>query len=60
MRLITFNPWVNFGSNKKILNLTNWKPLYQGINGFKKGLEVSVDWFTDPKNLSLYDAKYII
>ena len=49
-----------FGSNKKILNLTNWEPLYQGLNGFKKGLEVSVNWFTNPKNLSLYETKYVI
>ena len=49
-----------FGSNDKILNLTDWDPLYQGINGFKKGLEVSVNWFTKPENLSLYDTKYVI
>ena len=25
-----------FGSNKKILSLTEWAPIYQGLNGFKK------------------------
>ena len=38
-----------FGSNKKILSLTEWAPIYQGLNGFKKGLEISIEWFTDPK-----------
>ena len=49
-----------FGSNKKILSLTEWAPIYQGLNGFKKGLEISIEWFTDPKNLSLYKTEYVI
>ena len=49
-----------FGSNKKILSLTDWSPSYQGLDGFKKGLEISIEWFTDPNNLSLYRTDYVI
>ena len=48
-----------FGSNKKILSLTDWKQKYGGIEGFKKGLRITIDWFTDPNNLSLYKDDYI-
>ncbi len=37
--------------NKKFLNLS---PKYGGINGFKKGLKETIDWFFDNQNLSYY------
>ena len=49
-----------FGSNDKLFKLTKWSPSYQGLQGFKKGLEISIKWFTDPKNLSLYRTNYVI
>ena len=49
-----------FGCNNKLKSLTNWEPSFHGINGFKKGLEVTIDWFSDPQNLSLYKNDYVI
>ena len=49
-----------FGSNKKIFSLTNWRQDYGGIEGFKKGLKITIDWFTNSKNLSFYRSDYLI
>ena len=49
-----------FGSNKKIFSLTDWNLEYGGIEGFKKGLKITIDWFTNSKNLSLYKSDYVI
>ena len=49
-----------FGDNKKILSITNWRPKYTGIDGFKRGLKLTIDWFSDQKNLSLYSSNFVI
>ena len=49
-----------FGSNKKIFSLTDWNLEYGGIEGFKKGLKITIDWFTNSNNLSLYKSHYVI
>lgn len=50
-----------FGDNKYIKSLTDWEPQFYGINGFKRGLEITSDWFSDPNNLSKYKSNsYII
>ena len=43
-----------FGDNTLIKSLTNWEPIYGGIDGFKKGIKITADWFMDKENLSLY------
>ena len=55
-RIRPINSEVNrlIGDNRKILELTDWKPQYQGIEGFKLGLEITIKWFTDHNNLDLY------
>lgn len=45
-----------FGDNKYIKSLTDWEPQFDGINGFKRGLEITSDWFSDPNNLSKYKS----
>ena len=30
------------------------------IYGFRKGLEITIDWFNDPDNLKLYGVNYEI
>ncbi len=47
-----------YGSNEKIISLTNWKPRYAGLNGFRKGLEITINWFLNPKNLAYYSSYY--
>ena len=50
-----------FGDNSKLREVTNWQPQFGGIKGFKKGLEITVDWFTDKKNLAYYNFdKYLL
>ena len=43
-----------FGDNSLLQKLTSWKPFYGGIEGFRKGLEVTAEWFIDPANLVNY------
>ena len=61
-RMRPHNSEVNrlFGCNKKIKSITDWQPSYQGLDGFKRGLEITIKWFSDSKNLSLYRSEYII
>ena len=41
-------------SNKKAKKIINWHPKYSGLIGFKKGLSKTIQWFSNPKNLSKY------
>jgi NAD dependent epimerase/dehydratase len=43
-------------SDLKARKLLNWKPKYNGIAGFKKGLEKTIEWFDNPDNLRLYNS----
>ena len=43
-------------SDSKARKLLNWQPKYKGIIGFKKGLEKTIDWFSNPDNLRLYNS----
>ena len=43
-------------SNSKAKKLLHWKPKYQGIVGFKKGLEKTIEWFNNPDNIRLYKS----
>ena len=49
-----------YGCNKKIKKLTNWNPSYQNLDGFKKGLEITIKWFSERNNLKRYKYNYII
>ncbi|MCW7497012.1 NAD-dependent 4,6-dehydratase LegB [Leptospira levettii] len=43
-----------WASNAKAKKLLGWEPQFGGIEGFKKGLEKTIQWFGDPKNLAKY------
>ncbi|MAQ88921.1 MAG: NAD-dependent dehydratase [Rhodopirellula sp.] len=43
-----------YGDNKLIRELTDWQAEYSGLDGFKRGIELTVDWFSNAKNLALY------
>lgn len=45
--------WCN---NSKLLNLTSWRPEFSGLDGFERGLSLTVKWFTDPNNLKQYKS----
>ena len=43
-------------SNSKAKKLLKWKPEHGGLKGFKKGLEKTINWFDNPKNLKFYNS----
>ena len=40
-----------FGDNSLLKTITKWEPDFSGIEGFKDGLKITTDWFSNPKNL---------
>ena len=42
--------------NEKSKKILNWKPKYSGKKGFYKALEITINWFKNPKNLKLYKS----
>lgn len=45
-----------WAENKKAKELIGWQPHYGGKDGFRRGLEETIEWFTNPKNLAQYKA----
>ena len=45
-----------FASNKKAKKVLKWFPKYNGQKGFKKSLQKTIDWFSNPKNLKNYNT----
>lgn len=43
-----------WAENAKAKKLTNWKPAYAQRDGFKRGLQETIDWFINPDNLKQY------
>lgn len=43
-----------FGDNTRLRELTGWQPAYGGRDGFRRGLERTAAWFSDPANLARY------
>lgn len=43
-----------FGDNSLLKKLTLWQPNFEGVEGFKKGIEITANWFSKSSNLKLY------
>ena len=43
-----------FGDNSRLRQLTGWRPVYGGLEGFQRGLVQTAEWFSDPANLARY------
>ncbi len=43
-----------WASNDKARELLDWQPQYSGIEGFRRGLAETVDWFNRSENLNRY------
>ncbi|WP_113867614.1 NAD-dependent 4,6-dehydratase LegB [Paraliobacillus ryukyuensis] len=43
-----------WADNEKAKKLLNWHPEFSGIDGFKKGLAETAEWFTNKNNLKRY------
>ena len=40
----------------KAKDLLGWQPVYGGLDGFRRGLEETIAWFREPKNLARYKS----
>lgn len=45
-----------WASNAKAQQLFGWQPAYGGREGFRRGLELTAEWFQRPENLRVYKA----
>lgn len=45
-----------FADNSRLMEVTGWAPRFGGIDGFKRGLRETIDWFIEPANLAAYRA----
>lgn len=45
-----------FACNRKAKELLGWEPLYGGEEGFRRGLDATAKWFSDPGNLARYGS----
>lgn len=43
-----------WADNRKALEFTGWQPHYGGIEGFRRGLTKTIEWFKNPTNLGFY------
>jgi dTDP-glucose 4,6-dehydratase len=43
-----------WADNSKIKVLTGWQPEYSSLKGFEKGLKKCIQWYSDPKNISMF------
>lgn len=45
-----------WASNEKARELLDWCPSYEGIDGFRRGIAETVEWFQDPARRAAYKA----
>jgi NAD dependent epimerase/dehydratase len=45
-----------FAGTDKIRALTGWQPEFGGVDGLRRGLALTVEWFNDPRNLAMYKS----
>lgn len=45
-----------WADNTKAKQVLGWQPQYGGLSGFKRGIEETVAWFSQPENLKNYKA----
>jgi nucleoside-diphosphate-sugar epimerase len=43
-----------FSNNSKAREMLGWSPDFAGVEGFKRGLAETAEWFRDPANLRRY------
>ena len=50
-----------FSDSTKVKTMSKWKPEYSGIDGFDRGLQMTLDWFARPENLARYKFdRYVV
>ena len=43
-----------WADNAKAARIAGWSPRYGGLDGLRRGLSETIDWFTEPANLARY------
>lgn len=43
-----------WADNKKASDLIDWQPEYAGLEGLQRGLQETIEWFSNPHNLNRY------
>ena len=46
-----------YACNTKAERLIGWSPEFAGLDGFKRGLVQTIEWFSDPDHLSKYKSE---
>ncbi len=46
-----------WAENKKAGELLNWKPEYTGLEGLRKGLTETIEWFSNSENARIYKSQ---
>lgn len=50
-----------WADNSKAIKLTGWQPEYAGLDGFRRGLLKTIDWYKNPENFRQFKSTgYII
>ena len=45
-----------WADNQKAQRLLKWQPKFAGLDGLRRGLGITIEWFLDPANLAFYRA----
>ena len=45
-----------WADNSRLKSLTTWSPEFSGVDGFRRGIEKTAEWFLDPANLKMYKS----
>jgi dTDP-glucose 4,6-dehydratase len=45
-----------WADNRKASELIGWKPTFAGLNGLRRGLALTAEWFRDERNLAAYKS----
>jgi dTDP-glucose 4,6-dehydratase len=45
-----------WASHEKASRLLNWSPKFAGLDGLRRGLTETIEWFREPKHLAAYKA----
>ncbi len=45
-----------YAGTDKVRALTGWAPEFGGLDGFRRGLGLTAEWFCDPEHLKMYKA----
>ena len=50
-----------WADSSRMRSHTGWEPDYGGRDGFRRGLQATIDWFSDPANLGRYKTdRYVL